>query len=308
MSVNNFKPFAIGSSANVTSQADYEALAALAAGFSSGKASSAQINKALRQGTVISSVLAQFISDTINVDVLDDGATATILSNLKAALMASSTGRLANTKVFTASGTYTPTAGVTKVRVKIVGGGGAGGGTPATASGQISTSYGGNGGSYGQTVLIPITGISSVAVIVGSGGSPASAGNGAAGGTSSFGAYIVAPGGIGGAAGVVTGALTVGTDAYITGGCTGPSIEITYPGGTGVAPINLALSTGGIKSGSGGNSPYGYGGSAVNGITAIARNGTGFGTAGGGSAAGPLSSALPGGSGTGGLVSIEEYF
>ncbi len=53
MATNDFKPFATGSGANVLSQADYEALSALASGFLSGKASSAQVNKALRQSSTI---------------------------------------------------------------------------------------------------------------------------------------------------------------------------------------------------------------------------------------------------------------
>lgn len=88
MPVNNFKPFAAGSGANVTSQSDYEALPSLLGGFQSGKASSAQINKALRQGTLMSSVLAQFIADSSGNDVLDDGDTTTILNNLLLAIKA----------------------------------------------------------------------------------------------------------------------------------------------------------------------------------------------------------------------------
>ncbi|WP_237448778.1 hypothetical protein [Pantoea sp. Seng] len=86
MATNNFKPFAQASGANVTSQADYEALAALLTGFQSGKASSAQINKALRQSSAIASVLAQFIADKSGNDVLDNGSTSTILTNLLLAL------------------------------------------------------------------------------------------------------------------------------------------------------------------------------------------------------------------------------
>lgn len=82
MANNNFKSFGTSNGANVTSQADYEALAAVLTGFTAGKASSAQINKVLRQGTVMSSVLAQFISDTLGVDVLDNGVTTNILANL----------------------------------------------------------------------------------------------------------------------------------------------------------------------------------------------------------------------------------
>lgn len=86
MPTNNFKPFGIGSGANVTDQTAYEALAALLTGFQSGKASSAQINKALRQGTVMASVLAQFIANSSGNDVLDNGDTAAILANLLTAL------------------------------------------------------------------------------------------------------------------------------------------------------------------------------------------------------------------------------
>jgi hypothetical protein len=86
MATNNFKPFAAGAGANVTAQADYEALTALVSGFTAGKASSAQVNKALRQSTAIASVLAQFIANTTGDDVLDNGDTATVLNNLIAAL------------------------------------------------------------------------------------------------------------------------------------------------------------------------------------------------------------------------------
>ena len=48
MAINNFKPFALDPNANVTSQADWEALPALLSGFTAGKASSAQVNKAIR--------------------------------------------------------------------------------------------------------------------------------------------------------------------------------------------------------------------------------------------------------------------
>ncbi|MBF7994087.1 hypothetical protein [Rahnella laticis] len=92
MANNNFKAFGISNGANVTNQADYEALAALLSGFTAGKASSAQVNKALRQGTVMASVLAQFIANTTTLDVLDNGDTATLLTNLLAALKTNGAG------------------------------------------------------------------------------------------------------------------------------------------------------------------------------------------------------------------------
>lgn len=85
MATNNFKSFATGAGANVTSQADYEALSALLAGFQAGKASSAQINKALRQSSSMSAMLGQFIG-AAGLDALDNGNIATLLSSFTAAL------------------------------------------------------------------------------------------------------------------------------------------------------------------------------------------------------------------------------
>ncbi|MBC2659822.1 hypothetical protein H7A76_30680 [Pseudomonas sp. MSSRFD41] len=86
MATNDFLPFGIAAGANVMSQADYAVLASRANGFSSGTAVSAQLNKAWRQSSVMSSVLAQYISDNATVDVLDNGSTAPILTNLATAI------------------------------------------------------------------------------------------------------------------------------------------------------------------------------------------------------------------------------
>lgn len=90
---NDFKPFAIGAGANVTPQADWEALAALDAGFQSGKASSAQVNKALRQGTFVASALAQFISNKLAEDVIDDGDLSGFVTDFINAIKAQSLTR-----------------------------------------------------------------------------------------------------------------------------------------------------------------------------------------------------------------------
>ena len=73
MAINNFKPFALAPNANVTSQADWEALPALLSGFTAGKASSAQVNKAIRQASFIAAALAQYTANKSRLDVLDDG-------------------------------------------------------------------------------------------------------------------------------------------------------------------------------------------------------------------------------------------
>lgn len=70
--INNFKAFALDPNANVTSQADWEALPALLSGFTSGKASSAQVNKAIRQSTTIAALIGQFIANS-GADALDNG-------------------------------------------------------------------------------------------------------------------------------------------------------------------------------------------------------------------------------------------
>lgn len=71
MATNNFKAFALDPNANVTPQADWEALPALLSGFTAGKAASAQVNKALRQSTTIAALVGQFIANS-GVDALDN--------------------------------------------------------------------------------------------------------------------------------------------------------------------------------------------------------------------------------------------
>ncbi len=72
MAINNFKAFALDPNANVMSQTDWEALPALLSGFNSGKASSAQVNKAIRQATTIAALVGQFIANS-GADTLDNG-------------------------------------------------------------------------------------------------------------------------------------------------------------------------------------------------------------------------------------------
>ncbi|WXP50934.1 hypothetical protein WHU76_10715 [Escherichia coli] len=55
------------------SQEEWEALPALLSGFTAGKASSAQVNKVIRQASFIAAALAQFVSDKTQRDVLDNG-------------------------------------------------------------------------------------------------------------------------------------------------------------------------------------------------------------------------------------------
>ncbi|EAW1729346.1 phage tail protein [Salmonella enterica subsp. enterica serovar Muenchen] len=85
MAKNDFKPFATGKGANVTSQPDWEALPALLSGFTAGKASSAQVNKALRQASFIAAALAQYTAGKSGQDVLDDGDLSGFIAKMSAA-------------------------------------------------------------------------------------------------------------------------------------------------------------------------------------------------------------------------------
>ncbi|HHA1181166.1 TPA: phage tail protein [Enterobacter asburiae] len=85
MAKNDFKPFATGAGANVMSQADWEALPALLSGFTAGKASSAQVNKAIRQAAFIAAALAQYTANKSGLDVLDDGDVSEFITKMTTA-------------------------------------------------------------------------------------------------------------------------------------------------------------------------------------------------------------------------------
>jgi hypothetical protein len=117
-----------------------------------------------------------------------------------------------NMEVFTSTGTFTVPAGITKVKVTVVGGGGNGG----TQSGAGRSSSGGGGGGAIK-VVSGLTPGGTVSVTVGG-----------AAGTSSFGAFCSATGGASGASGSTSftnGGVGSGGDVNFTGmkGCLGNS-------------------------------------------------------------------------------------
>ncbi|WP_311779030.1 hypothetical protein [Pantoea sp. YU22] len=304
MATNNFKAFAIGGSANVTSQSDYEALAALLSGFQSGKASSAQINKALRQSTVMASVLAQFISDSAGVDVLDNGNTATILANLKAGMTVLTPGRLLNVQAFTANGTITKTAGAKKWRIRVVGGGGGSSAAPATSTGQVSVSNGGGAGSYAEG-LYDVSGITSATITIGSGGAGGSSSSpyGADGSATSVGSFITAPGG---KAGLPAGPANPPFQPVANNNGSAPTgWNIVGTSGPG-AEAAVAVSTSYAAGSRGANGQLGVGGS-IPAINTNATTGGGFGSGASGCANGPSQAINAGAAGRPGIAIIEEY-
>ena len=86
MATNNFKAFAIDPNANVTSQADWEALPALLSGFTAGKASSAQVNKAIRQSSTIASMVGQIIANA-GINAKDNGDINSLITGYVAGLI-----------------------------------------------------------------------------------------------------------------------------------------------------------------------------------------------------------------------------
>lgn len=86
MAKNDFKPFATGEFSNVLSQADYEVLPAVGAGFNTGIARSEELNKVWRQSSVMAAVIGNFIAEQSGDDVLDDGNLANLKLSLEKAI------------------------------------------------------------------------------------------------------------------------------------------------------------------------------------------------------------------------------
>ncbi|HIG8227977.1 TPA: hypothetical protein ACYEM3_003839 [Klebsiella pneumoniae] len=300
MPTNDFKAFATGNSANVISQADYLALAALVSGFSSGKASSAQVNKALRQATVMANVLAQFIADSANVDVLDNGNTEAILSNLKNSMP----GRLLGVQVVTSSALITKSAGAKRWRIRALGAGGGSSAAPATAAGQVSISNGGGAGAYAEGIY-DVSALSSATVTIGSGGvgGTAISPNGGDGGTTSVGTLISAPGG---KAGLPAGPANPPFQPVANTNSNSPTgWNIIGTSGSG-SEAAVAVSTSYAAGSRGANSQLGVGGS-VPAINTPANTGGGYGSGASGCSNGVSQPLNPGASGRDGVVIIEEY-
>ncbi|MBT0720461.1 hypothetical protein HGT70_04090 [Rosenbergiella collisarenosi] len=304
MANNNFKAFAAGNGANVTNQADWEALSALMLGFQSGKASSAQVNKALRQGTTMAQVLAQFIVDSSGKDALDNGDTATLLANLKLGLQNTAPGRLINTQVFTSNGNMNKTTGAKRWRIRMVGGGGGSSATSATSSGQTSVSSGGGAGAYAEGIY-DVTSLSTLAVVVGQGGRGGNQSTqyGADGGTSSVGTIISAPGG---KAGLPAGPAVPPYQPVTNNNSDSPSGWNIYGYSGSGAEVAVAVSTAFSIGSRGANSAFGSGGS-IPAINNAANQGGGYGAGASGCAIGQSQSSVNGAAGSQGIVIIEEY-
>lgn len=218
-------------------------------------------------------------------------------------------GRLLSIQKITASGTYIPTPGMKKVRIRIVGGGGGSGGASATTSTQTSASGGGGGGSYAEALLTASDIGASQPVIIGAAGTAgtASGTNGTSGGTggaTSVGALLSAPGGLGSSFGGPIGgtAFALMSNGYPGAPASGGNI-VNMAGAPGSPAISVNYST---LAGHGGSGPLGSGGYGA-GTSGPLSPGLGYGGGAGGVAVGPSLPARNGAPGAGGVAIFEEY-
>ncbi|HDD9580402.1 TPA: phage tail protein [Escherichia coli] len=225
-------------------------------------------------------------------NILDKASKQAVIQYLGLSDASGYVGRWLNTRVFTSSGTYTPTPGTKRIRVTITGGGGGGGGCQAISNNE--TFFGAGGGAGGTVIITPTLTNDRHPVTIGAGGAGGvSATNGLKGGDSSFGS-VIAPGGEGGGKVGVTntnggngGVPNIG-DIRITGG----------DGGDGQSG-NISVS------GEGGASYWGGGGRAGAGGGVRGRA---FGSGGGGAYdAGYSGTSMTGGKGADGVCIIEEF-
>ncbi|END8918502.1 carbohydrate kinase [Escherichia coli] len=225
-------------------------------------------------------------------DIKSDGTVKTALENLGLGDTSGYVGRWVNTRVFTSSGTYTPTPGTKRIRVTITGGGGGGGGCKAISNNE--TFFGAGGGAGGTVITTLILTKDSYPVTIGAGGAGGvSATNGLKGGDSSFGS-VIAPGGEGG--GKLGFTNTNGGNGGVPS--TGGINIIGGNGGDGQSG-NIGVS------GEGGTSYWGGGGRAGAGGGV---SGKAYGSGGGGAYdAGYSGTSMTGGKGAAGICIIEEF-
>jgi hypothetical protein len=209
-------------------------------------------------------------------------------------------------QTFTASGTYTPSAGLLYATIECVGGGAAGGGSFGTTGGAIVGAGGGSGG-YSRKMASAASIGASQTVTIGAGGTGVSNGTGNAGGDTSVGTLCIGKGGSGGAAGVTS---LGGRSAGGAGGIAGTG-DYTAAGAHGGDACSSTITSVSLLSGTGGSSFFGggAGGASVNQVGAHVPGYAGAANTGGGSGAAAVGSTSndTGGAGGSGVVIITEY-
>lgn len=242
---------------------------------------------------------------------VSSGATAILQGDGTDILPGANPGGYMGTRVFTTSGTYTPTLGTKRIKVTVIGGGGGGGGSAATDANTRSCGGGGGAGNTAVSLLDVFSLTLPVSINVGTAGAAGAAGggsggNGGQGGATTFGSYITATGGFGGGGGsLASDSLTAVT---ANGGTSAAPTTGNILNQRGSAGLQGIVGSNAIVSGAGGASSLGGGGNPVAvGASTAGENGI---YGGGGSGAISIKSSSigrAGGAGGVGVVVIEEY-
>ncbi|MEP9064364.1 hypothetical protein ABKU14_12755, partial [Enterobacter roggenkampii] len=235
-------------------------------------------------------------------DIIGKATVADVLTYLRLSDSAGFVGRLIGPpKIFTSSGTYTPTPGTKKILIEVQGAGSGGGGAGSTSATSYSAGGNGTGGGYAMSMLdVAADKITSVPVTVGAGGL---GGNGAptggnAGGASKFGSFITAGGGNGSLTTIPRDTAFTITGAY-GGIATGGNIINRMGDGS-----DSVICIGGlIVIGRAGSSKFGAGGTGYANWNVSGKNGSGYGSGGTGATSNNSPGAYySGGNGTDGIV------
>lgn len=315
MSNNNFLPFCpTDTGTNLLSQVDYAADAQRTIGNQPGVARSKLVNKAARQSAFVTSQIAQSISDSLSEDVLDDGVTATLLSQINRAFARRGFLQPNIQKFLTSTGTYglsyyfsitagNATSGATYTNnsqtftvVNTISAGTlllcTSTGAPS-ASGTLTKATGTGDSTITFQYIYKPTRLE-ISLVGGGGGGGGSgntgtAGTGGAGGNTTFGtSLLLATGGGGGAQGPGGSGgttTTVGT------------IGIGFPGGSGGTGWVQSVATVDATGGDGGNSIFGGGGGGAFGGFGPNAGATNTGGGGGGNGNGGTANQTSGGGG-----------
>ncbi|HWT68073.1 MAG TPA: pyocin knob domain-containing protein [Pseudomonas sp.] len=226
-----------------------------------------------------------------------------VWSNWRKVTTSDDGGRLINVQTFTASGTYTPTPGMTSVIIELQGGGGSGGGATVPSAGNVSLGAPGAAGSYGEWRLFAASIGASQPVTIGAAGTAGSGVAGGNGGTTSVGALVSAPGGVGGS--VLNNQVPPQYNGNGTASSNPTGASISYSLGVAGAP-SAAPVAGSGTGGLGGSSKFGAGGLGSS-INSVGNPSPNYGAGGAGCVCGSGGVAITGALGKAGIAIFREY-
>lgn len=208
-----------------------------------------------------------------------------------------------NPRLFTSSGTYTPSAGTLSCMVECIGGGAAGGGVTAGVSSVACCSGGGSGG-YSKRLLTAAQIAVPITITIGAGGIGVVNGTGGPGGDTSFGSLCIAKGGLGGSASGIQGGA--GGD---TVGAVGDIVAGGDPGEGCMLNNNYPAINGYMFGGAGGSSFLGGGAQGVtaSGGSFDGLNARNYGSGGSGGFVNQVVASVRGGNGSAGAVIVTEF-